>query len=68
MSHGQNTKRHVTVHREWRDKLAPAAAPAPGRSQAWLASSKKGEITTCSQATELGRRVHSSFAAELSKH
>lgn len=56
----EHKKRHVTVHGERRDKLAPAAAPAPGRSQAWLASSKKGEITTCS--------VHSPFAAELSKH
>lgn len=68
MSHGQSTKRHVTVHQEWRDELAPAAAPSLCRSQGWLASSKKGEITTCSQAAALRRRVHSSFAAELSKH
>lgn len=48
-------------------ELAAAAAPASAHSQAWLASSKKGEITTCSRAAALDRRVHSSFAAELSK-
>lgn len=41
-------KRHDTVHRELETQPGPAAAAAPGRGQARLASSKKGEITRCS--------------------